>query len=93
MRTTAARAVRARAAARGFATSQLPTRPLGRTGLEVTYPALGGCGFGADFYGGVTEDVGVQTVLTAVERGINFVDVRAMVAEAASMEGRNLPCK
>ena len=59
MRTTAARAVRARAG-RGFATSQLPTRPLGRTGLEVTSPALGGCGFGADFYGGVTEDVGVQ---------------------------------
>ena len=54
--------------------SSLPTRTLGSTNLEVTFPALGGVGLGSEFYGGVDETTGVETVLTAVSRGINFID-------------------
>lgn len=41
---------------------------------QVTFPGLGGVGLGSEFYGGVDETTGVDTVLTAVGRGINFID-------------------
>jgi len=71
LRSAAARTARA---SNGRSFSALPTRTLGSTGLEVTFPALGGVGLGSEFYGEVDETTGVDTVLTAVSRGINFID-------------------
>eukprot|EP00746_Dinoflagellata_sp_MGD_P071250 gnl/MRDRNA2_/MRDRNA2_29053_c0_seq1.p1 gnl/MRDRNA2_/MRDRNA2_29053_c0~~gnl/MRDRNA2_/MRDRNA2_29053_c0_seq1.p1 ORF type:complete len:386 (+),score=76.56 gnl/MRDRNA2_/MRDRNA2_29053_c0_seq1:41-1159(+) len=64
----------------------LPRRALGRTGLQVTFPALGGVGLGGvsktDLYGGVSEQQGVDAVLTAVRRGINFIDTAPLYMES-----------
>jgi aryl-alcohol dehydrogenase-like predicted oxidoreductase len=69
----------------------LPTKALGRTGLEVTFPALGGVGLGgvnlADLYGGVSEREAVDAVLTAVSRGINFIDTAPLYMESERRVG------
>ena len=73
---------------------KLPTRALGRTGLRVTFPALGGVGIGgvstADLYGGVTDDEGIDAVLTAVRRGINFIDTSPLYMESERRIGMAL---
>ena len=64
----------------------LPTRKLGSTGLDVTFPALGGVGIGGvgerDLYGGVSDDAAIEAVLTAVNRGINFIDTAPLYMES-----------
>ena len=64
----------------------LPRRLLGRTGLEVTIPSLGGVGLGGkgpqDLYGGVSDAEAVGAVHRALERGINFIDSSPLYAES-----------
>ena len=51
----------------------LPRVRLGKTGLMVSVPALGGVGLGP-IYGEVTEEEAIATVCRAIERGVNFID-------------------
>jgi aryl-alcohol dehydrogenase-like predicted oxidoreductase len=54
-------------------TSPLPTRRLGRSGIDVTMLSLGGAGLG-DRYGPVSDEDAVQTIHRAFELGINCID-------------------
>ncbi len=61
-------------------TSHLPQRPLGRTGASVTPIGLGGAYLGATHRNGETiidEELGIATVLRALELGINLIDTSA----------------
>ena len=49
----------------------LPKRKLGRTGEEVTILGLGGFHIGAGF---VPDEVAIQMIRTAIDRGVNFMD-------------------
>ncbi len=49
----------------------LPRRKLGRTGEDVTILGIGGFHIGAGF---VTDEVAIQIVRTAIDRGVNFMD-------------------
>ncbi|MGF6605646.1 aryl-alcohol dehydrogenase-like predicted oxidoreductase [Paraburkholderia sp. WSM4175] len=51
----------------------LTRRPLGRAGFEVTTLTLGGAGLGGR-YGPVPEDAAVQTVLRAIDLGVNYIE-------------------
>ena len=65
---------------------KLAKRLLGKTGLEVTIPALGGVGLAAtnseDFYGGISDQQAIDTVHTAISRGINFLDTSPLYNES-----------
>jgi L-galactose dehydrogenase len=53
---------------------QMEYRCLGKTGLRVSTLSLGGAPLGG-LYGAVQEDEGARTVHTALDLGINFIDV------------------
>ena len=47
---------------------------LGKTGLRVSNLSFGASSLGGVFHS-VREDEGIKTVFTAVDNGINFIDV------------------
>ena len=49
-------------------------RPLGNTGLKVSVLSYGASPLGGVF-GDVDQSVGIRTVHTALDHGINFIDV------------------
>ena len=51
----------------------LPTRPLGNTGLQLTTLSFGASSLGAEFRGVSLHDA-LQSVRTAIESGMNFID-------------------
>jgi D-threo-aldose 1-dehydrogenase len=61
----------------------LPTKPLGRTGLNVT---LGiGCGpIGRGPDGSVDEEVGVATVVAALDAGVRLIDTASLYLDGRS---------
>jgi len=64
-------------------------RPLGRTGLKVSALSLGGSSFGAIFR--ATDDQeSIRTVHTALDLGINFIDVSPGYGRAEAVLGRAL---
>lgn len=52
----------------------MKSRPLGRTGLVVSEVGLGAWGLGAAGWPGVSDEVGVAGVVTAIELGVTFID-------------------
>ncbi len=52
----------------------MKTRPLGRTGIEVSEIGFGAWGLGATMWRGVADDVALAAVRAAVEAGVNFID-------------------
>jgi D-threo-aldose 1-dehydrogenase len=52
----------------------LPTKTLGRTGVELTTVGMGCAWMGADAQGNLDEEAGVRTILTALEYGVRFLD-------------------
>jgi aryl-alcohol dehydrogenase-like predicted oxidoreductase len=53
----------------------IPTRPFGKTGVQVSIAGLGG---GARFYEPVpTDEAGAELVRTAIDRGITFIETCA----------------
>jgi L-galactose dehydrogenase len=64
-------------------------RPLGRTGLKVSVLSLGGSPFGGVFR--PTDDAeSIRTVHTALDLGINFIDVSPAYGRAEAVLGRAL---
>jgi len=51
--------------------SGMPTRTLGRTGVEVSLIGLGGWHLGFDY---IDEDLSIRIIRTAIDNGINFMD-------------------
>ena len=51
--------------------SGMPTRPLGRTGVEVSLIGLGGWHLGFDY---IDEQLSIRIIRTAIDNGINFMD-------------------
>ena len=51
--------------------SGMPTRTLGRTGVEVSLMGLGGWHLGFDY---IDEDLSIRIIRTAIDNGINFMD-------------------
>ncbi len=53
----------------------MPTRPFGKTGVQVSLAGLGG---GARFYEPVaTDEAGAELVRQAIDRGITFIETCA----------------
>ena len=51
--------------------SGMPTRTLGRTGVEVSLIGLGGWHLGFDY---IDEELSIRIIRTAIDNGINFMD-------------------
>jgi len=51
--------------------SGMPTRTLGRTGVEVSLVGLGGWHLGFDY---IDEELSIRIIRTAIDNGINFMD-------------------
>ena len=51
--------------------SGMPTRTLGRTGVEVSLIGLGGWHLGFDY---IDEELSIRIIRTAIDSGINFMD-------------------
>ena len=51
--------------------SQMPTRRLGRTGVEVSLIGLGGWHLGFNY---IDEQLSIRIIRTAIDNGINFMD-------------------
>jgi D-threo-aldose 1-dehydrogenase len=63
---------------------ELPRKALGRTGIEVTTLGLG-CGpLGRQADGSVEEEIGVATVLAALDAGVRLLDTAALYLDGAS---------
>ena len=60
----------------------LETRRLGRSGLQVTALGLGGAGIGGTAYGEVSDDEAVETVRTAIDGGITYIDTSPLYGES-----------
>lgn len=51
--------------------NEMPTRTLGRTGIEVSLVGLGGWHLGFDY---IDEQLSIRIIRTAIDNGINFMD-------------------
>ena len=69
-------------------TAPIKTRPLGRTGLEVTEVALGGL-FVAKEMGTDRED-GIQVIHRALEQGVNYIDTAPLYGNSQEVLGEAL---
>lgn len=67
----------------------LSRRPLGRAGFDVTALTLGGAGLGG-LYGPVSEEAAIQTVLRAVDLGVNYIEGAPFYGECESRYGKAL---
>lgn len=65
----------------------LSRRRLGRAGIDVTALTLGGAGLGG-LYGPVPEEVGVETVLHAINLGINYIEGAPIYGECEQRYGK-----
>jgi aryl-alcohol dehydrogenase-like predicted oxidoreductase len=58
----------------------LPTRPLGRTGLDITTVGVGAWAIGGEWaagWGSQDDDASIAAIHRAIERGVNWVDTAA----------------
>jgi len=70
----------------------LPTRTLGKTGLEVTTLGAGCAWLGRRDDGSIDHDMGVATVVAALDAGIRLIDTASLYSqsEAEAMVGQAL---
>jgi aryl-alcohol dehydrogenase-like predicted oxidoreductase len=54
--------------------TMLPTKTLGRTGVQLTTVGMGCAWMGHDADGNVDREAGVETILAALEGGVRFLD-------------------
>jgi D-threo-aldose 1-dehydrogenase len=62
---------------------KLPTRALGRTGLDVTVLGFGGAPLG-ELYGRLDETAAVGAVMTAIARGVTLIDTSPLYGHGLS---------
>lgn len=61
--------------------SVLPTRPLGKTGLDVTVLGVGCAWLGRRADGSIDEETGLAAILAALDSGVRFIDTASLYAE------------
>ena len=54
--------------------TDLPTRPLGRTGMAITRVGFGAWAAGGTEWGAVDDEASIRAIRHAVERGVNWID-------------------
>jgi aryl-alcohol dehydrogenase-like predicted oxidoreductase len=78
-------------------TAALAQRALGKTGLSVSLPALGGAGLGStaacNIYGAITDTEAVKTVHHAFDRGITYIDTSPAYGRSESRIGLALKAR
>jgi D-threo-aldose 1-dehydrogenase len=62
----------------------LPTKVLGKTGLEVTVLGAGCAWLGRHPDGSIDQEMGVATIIAALESGIRLIDTASMYAEGTA---------
>ncbi|MBV9599960.1 MAG: aldo/keto reductase [Chloroflexi bacterium] len=65
-------------------TRALPTKLLGKTGLQVTTLGAGCAWLGRRADGSVDQEMGVATILAALEAGIRLIDTASMYAQGTA---------
>jgi D-threo-aldose 1-dehydrogenase len=65
-------------------TRALPTKILGKTGLQVTTLGAGCAWLGRHADGSVDQEMGVATILAALEAGIRLIDTASMYADGTA---------
>jgi D-threo-aldose 1-dehydrogenase len=70
----------------------LPTRPLGRTGLQVSVLGVGCAWLGRRADGSIDEDTGLAAILAALDSGVRLIDTASLYAQgtAEKVVGRAL---
>src|SRR5262252_1048792 len=63
-------------------TDALPTRSLGKTGLEVTALGMGCAWLGRRPNGTIDHDMGVAAVLAALDAGIRLIDTASLYSQS-----------
>ncbi|MBV8713655.1 MAG: aldo/keto reductase [Chloroflexi bacterium] len=66
--------------------AELPSRVLGKTGLEVTVLGAGCAWLGRRADGSIDREMGVEAVLAAVDAGIRLIDVASMYSQGQAEE-------
>ncbi len=66
--------------------TKLPTRPLGKTGLDITPVGIGAWAIGGEAWGPQDDQVSVDAIRHAVARGINWIDTAAIYGLGHSEE-------
>lgn len=62
----------------------LPTKPLGKTGLNVTILGAGCAWLGRQADGSIDRDIGLATVLAALDAGIRLIDTASLYAQGTA---------
>ena len=58
--------------------NELPTRPLGKTGLQVTVLGVGCAWLGRRPDGSIDEETGLAAILAALDSGVRLIDTASM---------------
>src|SRR5260370_3168659 len=61
--------------------NELPTRPLGKTGLQVTVLGVGCAWLGRRPDGSIDEDTGLAAILAALDSGVRLIDTASMYVD------------
>src|SRR5438046_849490 len=62
----------------------LPTRRLGKTGVEVTVLGIGCAWLGRRADGSIDEEGGLETILAAVDAGVRLIDTASMYVDGTA---------
>src|SRR5438105_9661498 len=62
----------------------LPTRKLGKTGLEVTILGVGCAWLGRRADGSIDEETGLQAILAALDSGVRLIDTASMYVDGVA---------
>ena len=66
--------------------SSLPTRKLGKTGLEVTVLGVGCAWLGRRADGSIDEEAGLEAILAAIDSGVRFIDTASTYSDGKAEE-------
>jgi D-threo-aldose 1-dehydrogenase len=64
--------------------SALPTRPLGKTGVEVTTLGVGCAWLGRRADGSIDEETGLAALLAAIDSGVRLIDTASLYVDGAA---------
>src|SRR5438309_1454212 len=64
--------------------NQLPTRPLGKTGLEVTTLGVGCAWLGRRPDGSIDEETGLAAILAALDSGVRLIDTASLYVDGTA---------
>src|ERR1700737_2369488 len=71
----------------------LPTRALGKTGIEVTTLGVGCAWLGRRADGSADEETGLAAILAALDSGVRLIDTASLYVDCTSERARHLPAR